>query len=173
MIPASVRAGSAYEWTESFSPDAGTLVYTIFGAGGVYSLSGSGSDFALTSEVSAPWAPGKYDWTLRRVTGTEKVELAHGVLTILPNPDFHPGGLDGRSHARRVLDAVEAVLEGRAGDDVQEISIRGRSVKSMPIADLLRFRSIYRAEVRAEEDANRASKGLPSRRILKTRFTNA
>lgn len=173
MIPATLRAGSAIEWSEGYNPEGGSLVYTIFGQNGVITLTASDRLFSVTSAASAGWAPGRYDWVLRRVVGEEKQDLLRGALTILGNPDIHPEGLDARSHARRVLDAIESVLEGRAGDDVQEISIRGRTVKSMPIADLLRFRSLYRAEVRAEEDALRASQGLASRRILKTRFTHA
>jgi hypothetical protein len=174
MIPSTLRAGSAYEWSISASLLSGetSFVYTFFNASGVFSVSSATADFAVASSASAGWPHGVYDYTLRAVDGSgNKREIETGTVRVQANVDISLP-VDGRSHARRVLDAIEATLEGRASDDAQEISIRGRTIKSTPLADLMRMRSVYKAEVRAEEDARRASQGLPSRRLLRTRFVN-
>lgn len=171
MIPQTLRAGSAYTWTENkFSAGDGALEYTLFNGSAVYVLAAEGSVFTVTSEASKSWRNGLYRWVLRRVVGSEKTELLSGRLEILANPDIQPHGLDGRTHAERTLDAIEAVIEGRAGDDVEEFSIRGKTIKSMPIAERLKFRNIYRSEVAAEARARRINAGLPSGRIINTRF---
>lgn len=173
MIPTSIRAGSAYNWTEKITaPEGSTLEYTLFNAGAVYVLAGGVQAFALTSAVSGTWLPGRYDWTLREVDGDgDKIERSSGSVNVLPNPDLHPQGIDGRSHARRVLDAIEATLEGRATDDAVEISIRGRTIKQTPIVDLIKLRDVYRREVSAEDHAARLAQGLSDNRFRRVRFT--
>jgi hypothetical protein len=120
MIPNDLRAGSAYSWkeTQRSLPDGGVFQYTLFNAGAVYSFDSDGEGrVALASSETAGWLPGGYDWVLRLVVGSEKEELARGRLRILVNPDAHPQGYDGRSQFRRILDAINATLEGRATDD--------------------------------------------------------
>jgi hypothetical protein len=70
---------------------------------------------------------------------------------VLPDPASQGAGQDPRSHARKTLDAIEAVVEGRATKDQQAYTIGGRSLQRMPIKDLMYFRGVYRAEVYAEE----------------------
>ena len=171
MIPQKLRAGSAYTWTENkFSAGDGDLEYTLFNENAVYTLTAADSVFTITSAVSKSWRNGMYRWVLRRVVGTEKTELVSGTLEIEANPDIMPNGLDGRSHAERTLAAIEALIEGRASDDIEEFSIRGKTIKSMPIAELLKFRNIYRSEVASEARSRRINAGLPSGRIINTRF---
>jgi hypothetical protein len=173
MIPNQLRAGSAYVWQErAKAADGSTYEYTLFNASGVYTITGGEKAFALNSADTASWAPGVYAWTLRAVDGDgNKAEVAKGHVEILPNPDLHPGGLDGRSHARRVLDAIEATLEGRATDDMAEITIRGRTIKQTPLVDLMKLRDVYRRDVAAEARAERLGQGLPDNRFRRVRFT--
>lgn len=77
----------------------------------------------------------------------------------------------GASHAETVLAAIEAVIERRATVDQQSYSIEGRSLARMPIDDLLRFRSQYRAEVANEQAARAAAEGRGSSRRIRTAFT--
>ena len=173
MIPQNLRAGSAYSWTENkFDAGDGTLEYTIFNGSAVYTVSGDGVDFALTSADTKSWRNGKYSWVLRRVVDAEREDLASGRLEILPNPNISPNGLDDRTHAERVLEALEATLENRATDDMDSFTIRGRTISSMPIKDLLSFRALYKREVAAEANARRLAAGLPSNRFIRTRFVN-
>ncbi|SFO63572.1 hypothetical protein SAMN05216567_101887 [Variovorax sp. OK605] len=65
-------------------------------------------------------------------------------------PSFGAAG-DVRSHARRTLDAIEAVLEGRATSATAEYEINGRRLKYIPLNELHAMRSKYQREVAAEE----------------------
>ena len=49
-------------------------------------------------------------------------------------------------HVRRVIDAIEAVIERRATKDQKSYSIDGRSLERTPIDELLLLRDRYRAE---------------------------
>jgi len=73
-------------------------------------------------------------------------------------------------HARNMLNAIEAVLEGRITADVESYSIAGRSITKIPVSELLVLRSKYKAEVQSQEAAENVSLGLGSGRKIKTRF---
>lgn len=72
-------------------------------------------------------------------------------LEVLPN--LSVGNADPRSHARRVLESIEAVIEGTASSDVLAYEIAGRRLERYPITELLRLRSIYQKEFQAESGA--------------------
>jgi hypothetical protein len=91
-----------------------------------------------------------------------------GTVEIRSNPSG--SAYDPRSHARKVLDAIEAVLEGRASVDQVSITINGRTLSRTPLADLLKLRGTYRDEVANEEVALRISQGLGSGRKVLVRF---
>jgi len=57
---------------------------------------------------------------------------------------------DTRSHVKKTLDNLEAVLEGKASSDVKAYTIAGRSLEKMPIVELIQWRDKYRAEYRDE-----------------------
>lgn len=125
--------------------------------------SGGGTAFTLTATTSgteylinvAPassssWVAGDYSWTSWVEKAGARYTVESGLTTILSDPSARTV-YDGRSHARIVLDAIEAVIEGRATKDQEEYTIGSRSLKRTPLEDLLRFRDRYRAEVRGEE----------------------
>ncbi len=58
---------------------------------------------------------------------------------------------DLRSSNQKVLDALIAVIEGRASTDQQEYTIKDRALKRMTIEDLLKFQSIYEGRVRSDK----------------------
>ena len=62
------------------------------------------------------------------------------------------------THAQIMLAKVEAVLEGTADPSVRRSEINGRAIELYPVADLLKLRSYYLAEV-AKESAAAANTG--------------
>jgi len=91
--------------------------------------------------------PGRYWWQLRASNSTDTVLVEAGDTIVHPDLSTVPSGYDGRGHAERVLEAIEAVIEGRATIDQQSYQINNRSLSRTPIADLMRLRSHYRNEV--------------------------
>jgi hypothetical protein len=77
---------------------------------------------------------------------------------------------DTRSHARKVLDAIEAAIEGRAGDTVQSYTIGGRQINKMSADELIKWRNYYLAQVQTEDDAARLENGLPAQNTIRVRF---
>lgn len=109
--------------------------------------------FLVTATDTALWLPGRYWYSLRAVNDAETVEIEAGTVTIAPDLAAAGPEYDGRGHARRVLEAIEAVLEKRATQDQQRYLIGNRELWRTPIADLLLLRDRYRAEVLRKQSA--------------------
>lgn len=52
-----------------------------------------------------------------------------------------------KSHAEKMLEAIEATLEGRITDDYKSLKINNREITKHSFDELLRLRDYYRAEV--------------------------
>lgn len=172
--PAQLTVGDRWLWKRTdlgtdYAPASYSLKYALrrhdTGAEIEITASESGSDYLVevASATTAVLAAGRYLWTayIIRTSDSERVVVGSGTVEVLANRDAV--ATDPRSHARIVLDAIEAVIENRASVDQQEYSIAGRSLKRMEIGDLLKFRDKYRAEVSAEE---RLASGNGSRKLL-------
>lgn len=113
-------------------------------------------------------AAGTYLWTLRAtaISGGASQIVGRGSLVVRPDGSTAD---DMRSHAEKMLVSIEALIEGRAQKDVNQYSIAGRSLTKMTIDELIRWRTHYRAEVRAMR-----AKSLPNggRKLTYARFTN-
>ena len=78
---------------------------------------------------------------------------------------------DPRSHAKITLEAVEAVIEGRATKDQENYSIAGRSLSRTPVADLLSLRDYYRTEFLREQRVERRNNGIGTGARILARFS--
>jgi hypothetical protein len=179
VIPSTMIAGDTYFWTFSLPEyPSPTYVLTMVGwnAENRFSASGtySGGDWTIALSVvdSAAIIPGDYEWRIHAEDGPHRHTLYRGRITVQPNYEGNRP-FDTRTHARKVLDAIEAVIEGRATKDQEEYSIEGRSLKRTPLADLVKFRSQYQLELQREERAERAAAGLGSGRTIGVRFGRA
>lgn len=109
--------------------------------------------FHADATTTAGWAPGLYSFSIRAEKAGDVFETDAGTLEILPDLANVAAGHDPRSHARKVLAAIEAILEDRATLDQERYRINNRELYRIPRAELLKMRSQYRAEVRMEEAA--------------------
>lgn len=166
--PTKVIAGDTAQWEKSlpdYPASAGwVLVYTLINAAAKITITAAadGDDYVVTqpSATTAAWAKGKYKYQARVTLAGVSHTVETGDMEVAANFATETT-LDGRSHARKVLDAVEAVLEGRATKDQEEYTIGDRSLKRTPIEKLYELRQRYKAEVSREETR---SSGKPSRR---------
>jgi hypothetical protein len=69
-----------------------------------------------------------------------------------------------------MLDAIEAMLESRATKEQQEYTIGTRSLKYIPILELLQLRESYKREVFNDQQAERLAKGMPTHNRLYVRM---
>lgn len=127
LEPLSARAGDTWRWERSLPdyPAPGwSLIYTLYGPAGVVHLtavaSGTAHRVALAPAVTGTYAAGRYDWIAHVTDGTDRLQVGSGAIQVLPDLRTATTA-DGRSHARKMLAAIEATLEGRASDGDLEI----------------------------------------------------
>lgn len=72
--------------------------------------------------------------------------------------------------AKQILDAIDAMLLGKATLDQQEYQIGDRQLRRIPIPDLLTLRETYARLYSQEQQAARLTKGGPFFKTVLTRF---
>jgi hypothetical protein len=149
----------------SFRPAAGGAPVTAVGV-----VSGSEFRMSLSSAVTAAMMAGRWYWQsyITRTSDGARIALSDGETMVAPN--LASVATDTRSHARKMLDAIEAVMEGRATTDVASYTIGGRQINKMGTDDLMKWRSYYRSEVQTETDAQRINSGLKPKNTIQVRF---
>jgi hypothetical protein len=165
--PTELRAGDPWAWrredlTATYPASAWTLEYWFKNQAGGFQIAAvaDGDAFAVdeSSDDTDGLAAGNYSWQARVINiadNSERHMVDSGTLAVLPTLFVGTAttALDGRTHARKVLDAIHAVIEGRATLDQLEYTIGSRSLKRMTVEDLFLFRDRYTALVKAEEAA--------------------
>lgn len=154
--PTQFYAGDTLQWTKAlgdYSASDWTLHYSLKNADYAYSFdaSASGSEFSVTvgTSVTSGWMPGKYSLCGYVTNDTERHVVVTGQVIILPNlAGTDP--YDGRSHNRKVYESICAVIEGR-GDVNEYVTVGGRSLKKIPIKELLYWQQVYAHRVMEEE----------------------
>lgn len=175
--PDVIVAGDTAKWLRSLddypASASWVLTYTLVSAAQRYNFSAtaSGSDHLVTvaATTTAAWVAGTYTWRAQVSKAGEVYTVGSGSIKVRPS---FSAATDGRSHARKALEAIEAVIEGRATSEVLEYEIANRRLKYIPLSELLQLRDRYRAEVAREDAAQRAAAGLPDTRRVFVRFQN-
>jgi hypothetical protein len=165
--PAAIAAGDTAKWSKTladYPADQGwALNYELVNASQRYTFAAaaSGSDFLVTvaAATTAGWVVGDYAWRARVSKASEVYTVGEGRVTV--GASF-ASATDTRSQARRILEAIEATLEGRASSAVERYTIAGRELRHYLPEQLLVLRDRYRADVRREEAAERMAQGLPN-----------
>lgn len=180
MEPTKIYAGDTVTWSRAvngYSAVAGdTLAYSFnakdqrFGAANTGLETGAEFEMSLSGTVTAKIAPGRYAWTAFATTDSARAPVASGMLDVLPNLlDGKP--FDVRSNARKVLDAIDAVIERRATKDQESYTVEGRSLIRTPIPQLLVLRDRYAGIVQSEDTAANLAAGIGGNpRHIHTRF---
>lgn len=160
-VPDTLTAGDAWAWkADGFAavypaPDY-SLAYHLaprHGGGAIVVPAVPVADGFLVTVAAAATsaaAPGPWAWSLKvtRAADGASVTVATGAVEIRPDAAT---GADTRTQARRFLDAINAVLEGRATKDVEAYTIEGRSLTRVPFMELRVTRARLLREVAAEE----------------------
>lgn len=178
--PDCIIAGDTVTWKRSLScypaDDGWTLTYHIQGAEAIGDIvaAASGADHLVTiaAAVTADYDAGNYWWQAKVSKAGAVYTVDKGTLEIFGTLDGVVGAYDGRSHYKTVLDALEAMLEGKASKDQLSYSIAGRSISRMSPAEILDWINEYRSRYRIEQkkEAQRRGTGKGSNKVL-VRFT--
>ncbi len=176
--PAKLVAGDTWRWKRTglesdYPASVWALKYVLLNSAGKIEITAEADgDSFLVNEAAANTAnhvAGIYAWEAFVTDGTDRFRVGGGTVEILAN-FLVAASKDMRSHARRVLDSIEAVLERRATKDQQSYEIDGRRLDRTPIADLLNLRDYYRREAASELAAERLASGMKSGRTILVRF---
>lgn len=171
--PTSIRAGDFLTWLKTLSDypaNAGwSLTYTLINSTTKLTITAgaSGADFlvSVSAATSAGYAAGDYTWMARVTKATEIYTVGQGSITILPNLAAL-AIFDGRTHAKTMLEAIEAAFEGRASSTQLEYELNGRRIRNFSLEELITWRSYYKAEVAHEAAVESlAQTGINRRRI--------
>jgi len=171
-IPAELTAGDTWAWTRELSdypaPTWTAMVYFENAAGAFDAAavaSGSAHAFEIDADTTAGKKAGRYKWSIRVVSGASASTVETGWVEVVTNPAA-AGSRDPRPDSRRMLDALNATLLGRATDGQLAMTINGRSISRIPLSELRDWRDRLKQEVKIEEQGANAGLG----RNIKVRF---
>jgi hypothetical protein len=179
-LPTTLRAGDTLSETfdvpEYSAADSWGLTFTLSSAANKYtatcSASGAQHVLAVTAATTAAWVAAAYSWVAHVSKAGARHTVASGAIQVLPDLAGAGGGVDSRSPARQALDAAEAALATYgARAYLQGIDIGERSQKFHSPGEFLKFIDSLRAQVAAEDRADRLAQGLAPKNKLLVRFT--
>jgi hypothetical protein len=184
--PTRIRAGDTWLWRREDLSDYPASSYTL-----KYRFKNEDGGFEIVAQpdgdlfsVSVPFsttggfAAGSYSWqaVVEGVLGRFTVDSG----TLVVDASLFSGdastGVDTRSHARRALAAINAVIEKRATHVHEEYEIRlseggsWRRVKDTDWADLIKAKAYYESLVASEQASEDAANGRPDKRRTFVRF---
>lgn len=172
--PQSIIIGTYAAWRRTISVDDTdySVAYrlTPTAGGTVLSLSGTLYDtsvwlFEALSAVTTDWSDGEYRWDLivTRVSDSETQVVDTGTLRLFNSSD------DRRTHAEIMAAKIESLLQGRADSDVDDYTIKNRSISKMPVSELTQWRDYYLAEV-GRTGGSTGKAGKPKNNTVRVRW---
>ena len=173
FAPRQITPGETLEWTKSFDDfpaDEWTVTYYFRGAGNGFDVVGTADDldhtFTVPSTTSDDTSPGRYYFQAWAVKDTEKHLVDQGETDVLPSLSALTTGTsyDGRTPEKRILDAIDAIMAGKATTDQQEYMIGAagaqRMLKRIEPTQLLELRKYYAGIVRAQHRKGKSFKTI-------------
>ena len=183
--PSTLVLGDYWAWkrddlADTYPIGSYALTYEFHedsGGGGVHKFTLTATETNDTYYIEAAsssttgYAVGDYIWEayITKASDSNRVMVDSGRTTISQN--LADTNADLRSHAKKVLDAIEAVIENRASMDQSSMSIAGRSLSRMSIDELMTFRDRYKAEYLKEIKLARIRNGQGTGNTPKVRFS--
>lgn len=126
----------------------------------------------VLSAVTGTYTPGEYRYQvyIERKSDGERIRVDDGTISFLV--DLENDTSDTRSHAKKMVDLLEAALEARAGDGVLYYMIGDRQISKIPPRELHAMLMQYRAEYENEQAAEAIARGDANPNNIVVRFTN-
>ena len=160
-IPDQITAGESVSWKKSLSDfpasNGWAITYVLVKDGTQITLPVSTADgnthvIEVPFGTSAGYTAGEYRYAAYVSNGTERYTVDEGNVEIVVDFATQVSGFDARSHLRKVLDLLEATIEGRASKTQLEHEIAGVKIKHMTLDELMNARDRYKARLRKRPD---------------------
>lgn len=180
LEPETVVAGDTVEFTISepdYLPgDGWALSYHILNAsedlGQIDATdNGDGSHLVtITAATTAAWEAGHYSYRGFVTKAGVRKTVREGSFDVEPN-FATVDTAEGRTFSKRMLDAIRALLEGKATKDQKSYQYRDRALSRYDWDELERLEARFASRVRQEESALRRKKGLDPQTTIKGAFS--
>ncbi len=188
MVPTEIRANFDTDFSvKDGAKDVPTGYAAKFILGGTSSLKVSGTisgddiAFSILAGDTEAFATGQYWWQLVAEEVPESSSssgdtlgrkfLDEGTVWVIGKITGE-GAFDGRSTAEKIVEAIDAVMAGKASRDQQSYVIQSgsgsRSLSRMSMDDLLKGRALY-ANIVAQEKRNKGDLPLFKRHTFEFR----
>lgn len=179
--PTVAVAGDNWAWLRAFdnyTPAGYTLSYAFMPVSGtvIKITAAAYADDADTFEVNVPgattgsYAPADYLWQAYMTDGSSnRTTLYNGRLTIKPN--FATAAVANyESTVKQTLDALYALIQGKATSDQQSYMIRGRSLSRMQPKELMEWLTFYEELYDREVRSEAIRQGKSTKGIIRANF---
>ncbi len=172
------RAGDTVTWMKTSSTypatDGWTAKYRITSAAGKKDVTATSSDsdylFTIAPADSGSVAAATYTfagWVEKGSGPTlERHTLWTGTITVSADIAAAGSAQELRTFARQNLDKVEAAIASYSVRPVLELEIAGRRIIRPSLSDLMKLRSQLLLEVQEEENLERITAGVGSKKVL-------
>jgi len=178
--PKKIIAADAYAWRVAqgvWPPATWGLEYDFVSAGDRVNVvavdEGAGTWLVdLDAAATASLTPSIDYEVFEYVTdGTDSRTLRRWRIPVLPDPRSASSGADYRSQARSMLEAIQALLAGKAlkGDQLA-YSIAGRQLTRYTPEELVKWEKVYIHRVRVEDRQAAIERGESPGNIIQIRF---
>lgn len=177
-LPDEITAGDTLDFypvvSSDYNPSTDVLTFVFAKAGEQITFNAtedSGAYRVLQQPATTnAWEPGEYRYAAYMQVGSDRYTLDEGTVTIKPNLVDQTTGHDGRSHVKKVLEALEATIERKATRDQSALAIEGQSISRMSPEEILKWYNHYQILYKQELQAEKIKKGLNSGNMILTRF---
>ena len=176
--PASFVTGETVVWSKSFTDyPASEWALTYYFRGGSTGINvaaaADGDDFLVTITAAAnTLAAGVWDYQAFLTKGSEKYLAASGKVTVKASLTGNEATtFDGRSQAKKILEALDAMIEGTASVNQKRYQINNRELERYSLTELIALRTHYANLVAREQQAERLKDGKGFLKNIHTRFT--
>jgi hypothetical protein len=188
LVPSRLSAGLNNSWKVSLAdklPSDGWALALILKSPGVAPLSldadvfdADENYFMFSLDLAADTVAGEAAWQLIATLDGTRYPISSGRVMILTDLSAANAEFDHRTHAEKMLAAINALLEDRLSDKSDEVEFipqfgSGRKLKFCSRSELLRLKTSYTDLVQTEREAEYIANGGKVYNYEVARFTNA
>lgn len=179
LEPTEITVGETLEWTKDlsdFPASEFTLTYYFRGAGpgfnAVATADGDVHSITVPTTDTDDLVEGLYFWQAWATKGAEKHMVASGQVRIKKDFTSVSTGtvVDKRSKLKKIVEAIDDLVLGKASLDQQEYTIGNRSLRRIPIPELVELRKTYAGLYAQEVRRERRRSGKGYLRNINTKF---
>ena len=156
IIEYAIRGSGAPINFNSAQPPAGGVEQLVFVDGG----------------TTEGWPPGDFEmegFAANTANVGERYQVYLGPVEITPDLATAPGDQSTQTFAQQMVAKLEAVMLGRAGNDVLDSEINGTMIRRIPVKDLKELYFSFRHQRQGEIANERARNGRPTGRKIDSR----